>query len=252
MSGKFIIMSMFWNDSDWLQASLDHVEYWEPDEHYICEGAWSKKYPARSTDGTREYIEAYQKTHKNVYIVDNIRDGKYRQNQASTCNLVLRTADLKPGDFIMYNACDLYYFKAAIERYRDMMERIDFDYPVFDIWNFWNSIEKYFLHRTKQAMNLPHRIVKGAKFIGTDHISVDGKRYDESKKCKRFQVPTIAFHYEGFREPDRIMQKYSVGDRQSPVNWNNGIKLRKTHKYTGAHPEFAVPVLKEKFFFEEI
>jgi hypothetical protein len=249
---KFVIMSFFWNDMDWIEQSLKQAEYWEPDEHYICEGCWDRRYPARSIDGTREYIEAYQKEHDNIYVVDNVRDGKYRQNQANTCNLVLRTADLKPGDWLMYNACDVFYFKAAIDRYKDMMENWEFDYPVFDIWNFWDDIELYYLHRTKQAMNLPHRIVKGARFFGTCDLSVNGKHYHESGKCKPFQVPTIAFHYEGFRDQARLKQKYGVGDRKSPITWNNGIKLKRRHKYTGQHPEFAIPVLKQKFFYEEL
>jgi hypothetical protein len=249
---RFVIMSMFWNDMDWIEASLEHVEYWKPDMHFICEGAWDRKFPARSTDGTREYIEEYQKKHDNVYIVDNIRDGKYRENQANTCNLVLRTADLKPNDWLMYNACDLYYFKVAIDMYKKMMETIDFDYPIFNLWNFWDSIELYYLHRTKQAMNLPHRIVKGARFFGTCDLSVDGKHYHDSKKCKAFQVPTIGFHYEGFREDDRLKDKYNVGDRKSPLIWNGGVKLKRRHVYKGEHPEFAIPVLKKKFFYEEI
>jgi len=250
--GKFIIFYPCWNDIDWIEASLSQIEYWVPDELYLCEGCWDNKYPARSTDGTREFIEEYQKNHDNVWIVDNIRDGKYRDNQVSTCKLILTLSEAKPNDWIMYNASDVFYFKYTIDMYKNLMENSSMDYPIFEIWNFWDSITKYYPHKTKQAMNLPHRVLKGTAFRDTCDITVNGKHYHESNKAMGIKVPTIAMHYEGFREPERLKQKYNVGDRQSPVKWNNGVKLKKTKVWNGDHPEFAIPVLKQKCFYEEI
>jgi glycosyltransferase involved in cell wall biosynthesis len=249
---KLIVFFPTWNNIEWLDSAFAHIEYWNPDQLYICEGAWDKKYPARSTDGTREYVEKYQHDKENVWIVDNIRDGKYRENQRSTCNLILRLSEAKPGDWIMYVAADCYFFKNAIDKYRELMEKENFDYPVWEVWNFWDSVTKYYPHRTKQQMNLPHRVKKGTHFTGTCHISLNGKKYHEHDNCTPFQVPQIGFHYEGIHNEERLEQKYNVGDRQSPVVWNNGIKLKQRNNWDGSHPSFAVPVLKEKFFYEEI
>ncbi len=237
---------------DWLEASLNHLLYWEPDEIYLCEGCWDSKYPRQSTDGTFEYLMEWKNGPDNAWVIENRQDGSYRENQAATCNQVRRLANLEPGDWIMYHACDAFYYKHAIDVYKNLMENADFDYPIFDIWNFWDSVNKYYLHRTKQAMNLPHRIIKGAEFVPTCDLTVGGKHYHESNKAMGLQVPMVEFHYEGFRNPDRLKQKYGVGDRKSPTEWNNGIKLKNRKVWNGAHPSFAVPVLKEKFFYETL
>ena len=236
----------------WIEASIAQIEYWEPDEIYFLQGCWDTKYPANSTDGTYEYIKEYQKTHEKVWIIDNYRDNTYRENQANTLNLALRIACAEAGDWIMYHASDVFYFKYDIDRYKRYMNIGAFDYPIYSIWNFWDCINKYYPHRTKQAPNLPQRVIKGAKFVPTCQLTIDGKLYYQSAKAKGMKVPTVQFHYEGIRDEERLHQKYDVGDRQSPVKWNNGIKLKKRTKYTGAHPEFAVPVLKQRFFYEEI
>jgi len=247
MSGKFVIFCCYWNDNgDWLEASLKQVLYWKPDEIYLAEGCWDGKYPERSTDGTREYLEKWAKGRDNTFIIDNKQTHKYRENQSQTCNTVLQSSKLTTGDWVMFQACDVFYFKYDIGIYRNLMTVNNFDYPIYSIWNFWDCIDKYYPHRTKQAPNLPHRVIKGAKFVPTCQLTTGGKLYYQSNKAIGKRVPMVAFHYEGFREKERLAQKYNVGDRQSPVVWNAGIKLKKRTKYMDAHPEFAVPVLKKK------
>lgn len=252
MPGKFVIFACYWNDMYWLEASLEHLLYWEPDEIYLAEGCWDSKYPERSTDGTRKHLEEWAKGRDNTFIIDNKQTHKYRENQAETCNAVLQTSELKAGDWIMYHASDVFYFKYDIDRYKRYMNIGSFDYPIYSIWNFWDSITEYYPHRTKQAPNLPQKVIKGAKFVPTCQLTIGGKLYYQSNQARGMKVPTIQFHYEGLREEERLRQKYGVGDRQSPVTWKNGIKLKKRTKYTGGHPEFAIPVLKQRCFYEEI
>lgn len=249
---KFIIFAPFWNNFEWVKASLNHIDYWDYDELYLGNGCWDKKYPAESNDGTYEILKEYQSTRENVWIVDNIRDGEYRENQRNTCKLILELAQAKPNDWFMYSASDFYCFKNAIDVYKNLMENSSMDYPIFEIWNFFNSITHYYLHKTKSAMNLPHRIVEGAGFRDTCDITVNGKHYHQSPKTTGLKVPTIGMHYEGIHSPERLVQKYGVGDRKSPEVWNNGIKLKNRKIWTGAHPSFAISVLKDKFLYEEI
>ena len=247
MSGKFVVFACYWNDNgDWLEASLKQVLYWKPDEIYLCEGCFDKNYPARSTDGTREYLEKWAKDKDSVWIVDNIRDGKYRENQANTCNLVLRLADIKTGDWIMRVDCDAFYFKHDIDVYRNLMTINNFDYPIYSIWNFWNCIDKYYPHRNKNMARLPYRYIKQAKFMPTWLLTLNGKSYHESNKTTATKLSMAEFHYEGLRDKERLHQKYDVGDRTSPTKWKNGVKLKKRTVYKGRHPEFAIPVLEEK------
>jgi hypothetical protein len=81
---RLIAHARYWNDAaDWLEASLDHIDAWEPEITILAEGNWDQKWPARSTDGTREVLETYTTRRDNIYLIDNVReDTNYRNNQA--------------------------------------------------------------------------------------------------------------------------------------------------------------------------
>lgn len=243
---NLIIFYPCWNDSDWIQAATEQIEYWGYGQLYFCEGCFDPKFPARSTDGTREFVMDYKNNHDNVYVIDNIRTQDYRTNQAMTCNLVLELSKQKENSWIMYQASDFFMLKKHIDIVKGLMKVAKYDYPIFEIWNFWNSITKYWPKWTDQSPNLPYRIAKGAKFIPTCHLSVKEKMYKDILSGHRLKVK--GFHYEGMRSPERLKDKYAVGDRQSPVVWKGGEKLKNRQTYTGVHPEFAIPVLKEKGF----
>ena len=246
---RLIIFAPVWNDMDWLEAMISQVEYWNPDELYLLEGCWDTKFPARSTDGTREYIMDYKNKRPHTYVVDNIRAQGYRENQCMTCNLILELSKAEKGDWIMYQSCDFFLLKNHINRYKKLMKDTNMDYPIHEIWNFWDTPNKYYPRWNDQSPNLPYRIVKGMKFIPTCHPAINGKIYKDSSIPTGLKIDNmIGFHYEGFRNDKRIKDKYAVGDRQSPVVWKDGIKLKQRMGRVGIHPEFAEPVLKEKGF----
>ena len=244
---KLIIFAVVWNDMDWLKAMIEHIEYWNPDRLYFCEGCFDKKFPARSTDGTREYLMKYKNTREHTYVLDNIRDQDYRMNQAMTCNQVLQLSDIQTGDWIMRVDCDAFYLKAHIDQYKKLMETSYHHWVEYEIWNFWDSVTKYYPHWTKYIARLPFRYIKGATFKPTWVLHLDGKPYHESNTIG-VRVAIKELHYEGMREPKRLKDKYAVGDRQSPEVWKGGCKLKNRQIYTGPHSEFAIPVLRKKGF----
>lgn len=179
---------------DWLEASLKQIEYWKPDMTYLCEGCWDPKFPARSTDGTREYLEKWQKGRENVWIQDNLRVSDYRQNQANQCRLVTQSSGAEPGDWMMYMACDFYMFKSHIEMYKDMMKSNSFDYPIFEIRNFWDTTTKYFSKWAEMALNLPWRLVKDFNWEPICHLAKDGVLYNNHKKVRGKKIDVKGFH----------------------------------------------------------
>ena len=68
---RLIVIARYWNDIEWINASLEQIEYWKPDEVYLCEGNWDRKFEARSTDGTRELLDEYVLGKDNYHIIDN-------------------------------------------------------------------------------------------------------------------------------------------------------------------------------------
>jgi glutaredoxin len=244
--GKLIIFAPVWNDMDWIDAMIKQIEYWSPNQLYFCEGCWDPKFSARSNDGTREYVDTYIKDKLNTYVVDNLRKDSYRENQANTIKMVMRLAEIESGDWVMYQSCDFYLFKKDIDLYKKYIRDNAFDYPRFEIRNFWDTIKLYWPKMTNQSVNLPWRFVTGAYWIPTCHLCVKGKQYHESPHVRQKTIVIKGYHYEGFRMSCRLKDKYAVGDRQSPVIWKNGVKIKKRRIYDGLHPEFVRETLNKK------
>ena len=247
--GKFIIFAPVWNDMDWLEAMINQIDYWKPDLLCFCEGCFDKKYPARSTDGTREYLEEIVKHRDNTWLIDNTRENDYRTNSVNQCRKVCELAEAKGGDWVMYQACDFYMLKKHIDIYKELMTQPHWHYPIFEIMNFWDSTELYYSKWAEMALNLPWRLVKDYTWEPICHLAKNGTLYNNHPKVVSRRLKVKGFHYEGFRNKERLHQKYDVGnksDRESPVTWKDGIKLKKRSKYTGEHPEFVIPVLQEK------
>lgn len=243
---RLVIFARFWNDADWLEAALEHIEAWRPDAVVFSEGCWDPKRPARSTDGTRERLERYASELPETHLIDNLRDDDYRVNQANTCNKAMQVADVKPNDYVMVVDCDFYYNQEMINLTQSSMKNEQYDYASIVQMNFWDSTELYYPRITKTSPQIPQRVFPGARWVPTCHLIVDGCAVAHMKGAKCSSVMPLQFHYEGMREKQRLKDKYGVADRQSPVEWNNGVKLKVRKHYVGAHPEWAVPVLEKK------
>jgi hypothetical protein len=237
----FLIIGRFWNDLPWLKASLEHIEYWNADKVIICEGNWDKKWPARSTDYTREYLEEYCKNGEKI-LISNLRDDdNYRVNQANTSNKAMKLAGAGAGDWVMVVDCDHFYFKKDIDRYRSRM----LEHPILTTRNFYDDTKSYYTHTEKNGSKLPYLVLAGSTWIPTNHLAINGNMYCDTK-VKFEPADIIAYHYVGLRNKKRLEDKYSIGDRQSPKEWKGGKLLNNMQDYFGPHPEFVIPVLKEK------
>lgn len=243
-NNKLIILARYWNDKEWIEASLNHVDYWKADKIYIAEGNWDKKFQAISTDGTRETCEKWVKDRDNAFLIDNPRQfDNYRENQAFVSNKVVELSEASSGDWMLIIDCDHFYFKNDIDLFIKMMKEKDFIYPIINTFNFLKNIDEYYLRTDKNGSKLPYKIIRGMKWIPTNHMAVNGKMYSDINTLKCELMPFNAYHYAGMRLPERLKDKYNIGDRKSPDQWKGGIMLNNLKMYKGIHPEFAVPVL---------
>lgn len=246
-----IISARFWNDIEWLQASLDHIDAWDAEHVIISEGNWDQEWPARSTDGTRELIEAYAAARKNVTVIDNIREDKnYRVNQANTSNLAMKIAAAKPNqDWMLIIDVDHFYFSEAIQNVKRVMEENenDFDYFSHNTFCFFYDLQHCEIRKDSKGTKLPYKLLPGCIWRPTNHLTVDGKMYHQIREARERFMPTIdAMHYEGLREKHRLADKYSIGNRKSFDVYQDGKRLRGVKAYCGnCHPCFAEPVLKK-------
>jgi hypothetical protein len=249
---RLIIIARYWNDIEWINASLDQVDYWDADEIYICEGNWDKKFAARSTDGTRCICEEWVSIRGNAFLFDNLRDhNNYRFNQANTCNAIMKKANIKPGDWVMVVDCDHFYFKQDIDTVKNTMgtKGHEFDYPVYNIYNFLDGIDGYYESVDDNAAKLPYKVVEGMHWIPTCHPAIGNSMYCKVNKLIGLNINIFACHYVLARLPERLDSKYKIGDRKTPQEWGGGVMMRNLKKYNSvAHPVFAVSTLKKLGF----
>jgi len=244
---RLIISARYWNNTDWVGASLKHVDAWEADEVWVSEGNWDRKMSSKSTDDTREIIEDFALSRNNFNVFDNPRShDDYRYNQALTSNMVMKYARVEVGDWMLiidsdhfYSLKDIKYIKEEIRYYGNY-----FDYYILDTYCFFNGIDKYGIHHDTMGTKLPYKIVAGARWIATNHLSVNNKMYVNIPSLRDNRTPVNGYHYEGILSENRFKEKYSIGDRKTPEKCG---RLENLSEYYGAHPELAVPVLRDRF-----
>jgi len=254
--GKLILLARYWNDMDFLKASLNQVSYWEADKVYLSEGAWDQNFLQRSTDGTREILEEYAKNKDNVFIIDNVRDDiNYRVNQAETSNLVMKLAKWQPNDWMIQVDVDQFYTKAAIDTVKRMIkeEGDQFDYFTHELSNFLYDLKHHQITLETSQSRLPSRLLEGSYWIPTNHLTLNGKLYRLVEQIRKRHLTDIrSLHYEGLRPKSKLTLRYSVGDRKTFWEYRGGIRLKGIVPFTGnAISEFAADNLKGCCVFPE-
>lgn len=226
---------------DWLEASLEQIDYWNADKVIVCEGCWDSAFPPRSTDGTLKILKEY--CVGSHVLIENLRDKKYRLNQANTSNKAMKIAKAKPGDYVLVIDCDHFYFKKDIDLMKEKMG--SYDLSCFKVINFNTGIDKYWDCHDNSSAKTPYRLLKGAQWMPTNQLYVGTKLYRELNVIKKWNTGIWGYHYEGLRNEKRYEEKYSVADRKSPKEWKDGIKIKQQKNYDGLHPEFVIPTLKK-------
>lgn len=244
---RLIISARYWNNTDWIEASLKHIEAWGADEVWISEGNWDKKLPQHSTDDTRAIIEDFSANLKNVHVFDNCRVyDNYRYNQALTSNMVMEKANVQPGDWMLIVDSDHFYRKQDIDFIKNEIKVYgdNFDYYILSTFCFLKDIYSYGLHYDTMGTKLPYKIVDGAKWVATNHLSVGNKMYVDIPSLRSNKTPINGYHYEGILSESRFKSKYSIGDRKTPKMCG---RLKNLVEYHGKHPELAIPALRDRF-----
>lgn len=247
-SNRLIILARYWNDMDMLAASLEHIEYWDADLVYLSEGAWDQSFDPCSTDGTREYLETYAKDKANTFVIDNVRENSnYRINQAQTSNLVMQLADWQLGDWMMIVDVDQFYTKQDIDVVKETIKAAGdtFDFFIYPVYNFFYNLNEAQVTKDSSQSRLPSKLVKGSRWVKTNHLTLDGVVYEKSINMRSVSLATIkGLHYEGLRPKNRLDLRYSVGNRKSFWAYKDGQRLKSVTTFDGQHSEFAMKVLR--------
>ncbi len=272
---SIVLFATYWNEIEWIKASLAQIDKIDPVEIIICDGCFDPKYPNYSTDGTRQIIEKYVSEKKNAKLISALRLSRlqhfvdwfrplpheksgwvsvaklrmmralfymdlYRLNQAATFNYMIRELQcFKPGLWFMTYDCDQFYSDATLAAFKCVNEDTPFNMLTGKEYTFFGDFDHYTDdHEKRDYNNMPHRIFSDTRFIPTRHPArVVKGLYRIYTEFEKKKYAGIVYHYH-LKSSDRLSAGYSLGDRKPP-----DPPRTKTQAYHGEHPA----IIKEFF-----
>lgn len=279
---NLILFATFWNEKDWIVASLKQIESLNPKEVIICDGCFDPKKENRSTDGTREIIENWVKNQPEARMISAIRTNKlmglwkifsrnlkisniiqrklmfiyylktnvYRINQAATFNKMISMAtNWRNGDWFMTYDADQFYSDATIEKIKEICNSNQTEAELLTATEktFFKDFEEYTTgYESRNFNNMPHKILPHTHLVPTRDIIKEyfpkPKVYGKDPNTKKEPCGEY-FHYK-FRPSNdgRAEMGYQLGDRKAPE-----IKKYQTQKFNGKHPEIIDKLFSTRF-----
>lgn len=278
---NIVLFATYWNEIEWIEASLAQIDKINPKEIIICDGCFDPKYPPYSTDGTREIIESFVASRNNAKLISPIRESRlnhlkmwfqrlpheqsniitmpklkiaskhyllmnvYRLNQASTFNYMIRESKhFKKNTWFMTYDCDQFYSDQMIDEFNQIGNDHQHNIYVGKEYTFFNQFNQYSqIYEKRDYNNMPHRVTDDIRFIPTRNPArVHNGSY---AVCSTFDEKKknvgIIYHYR-IRSKEREEMTYQVGDRKPPEK-----ERTETQEYKGEHPN----IIKKFFNIEK-
>jgi hypothetical protein len=267
---ELILLASYWNECDWIDLSLEQIERLDPAEVIIADGCFDPRRPDRSSDGTREKIEAFvRRRGESARLIDAVRIGRaeasvamlrglgrrgvslrlprvvralgqgtwrslYRINQALTFGKMIQlSARWQPGNWVMTYDADQFYGDELLEELPEAIGSDDLGLLTATELTFRDTLEECTEHfESRTWNNMPHRIYRNTVVYPTRHFCLEGRLH-----ARRYPEHVASkhigsyFHYK-FRGGQRAQEGYRLGDREPPrpEQWK-GIQ-----RFRGEHP----------------
>jgi hypothetical protein len=277
MTTNLTIFATYWNEKDWIGASLAQIDALNPKRVFIVDGCFDPHYENRSIDGTREKIETWVRERDNAELITALRlsrpgalwylfghgltwwnwplrlllslyysrTNQYRLNQAATFTKMLRDSGVQPDDWVMHSDSDQFYpdevLKNIIKYVND--ESCDADILSATELTFFENFSRYTdQYEKRDYNNLPYRIRPHTMIVPTRDVVTEQFpkpiAYGKDLTIKRQSVGM--YHHYKFRpyDTERVAAGYQVGDRVAP-----SAETYKQKSFTGTHPT----VIQERF-----
>jgi len=269
MKNNLIIFATYWNEKDWIEASLSQIDALNPKSVFLVDGCYDQKFKNCSTDGTREKIEEYVTTHPEAKMISALRLSRlkslwylfgvgitwwnwplrilmaiyyartntYRLNQAATFTKMLRESGIQTGDWFMTYDADQFYTDETIGNIKNAI-RPDTEAQLLtaDEKTFFNNFSQMTTeYEGRNYNNLPHRYTAKTLIVPTRDIVIE--QYPKPKVYGRnpnlIKQNVGSYNHYKFRPFDtaRSSAGYQVGDRRKP-----DVTKHHTQPYTHSHP----------------
>ncbi|MEM7672466.1 MAG: hypothetical protein AAF212_03905 [Verrucomicrobiota bacterium] len=269
---NLILFATYWNERQWIEASLEQIEAIDPIEVIICDGRFDDRQLNRSTDGTREIIQEWiEQRGPNARMISATRLSRleaprallstisrkgfrpkparifkatrqalskslYRINQAVTFGKMIQISEMwEPGRWFMTYDADQFYSDDCIATFDQCQSNTDAGLISACEYTFESDFLSAVTGFEKRDWNnMPHKIFPNTAIYPTRHLMLE---HPFSLNLYRNQVRAIDggyyCHYKFRLDTDREKAGYSLGDRRPP----KAEKFRDPKKFELEHPQ---------------
>jgi hypothetical protein len=221
---NLIVFATYWNEIDWIEASLEQIEKLNPKEIIICDGCFDPSKQNCSTDGTREIILAWVSKRENARMISALRVSKlealfkilvghkkskwyfalslsrikslyltmvsniYRSNQALTFQKMISISKCwKPGVWTTNIDADQFFSDSMFEDISSYVNvKSNFALLTGKENTFFSNFNTYCEdYEEREYNNMPHKIFQNTNFIPTRGTIVEGWNF-KSFNLKNF------------------------------------------------------------------
>lgn len=235
MKNKLIVFATYWNEIDWIHASLEQIDALAPCEVIICDGCFDSRRPPHSTDGTKKVIEEFVRARPHATLVPAVRTNRanalwrilrghgkgalwnvftparlksiltvfmlnqYRLNQTLTFQGMIRRSRMwAPGFWFMTYDSDQFYSDSMIEAFRDIGRIGPASIAGGSEITFFENFDRCTdAYEGRVFNNMPHRILPGTNIMPTRDIVIED-----------FRIASLS--PKNFMKSDRYIAKCAV------------------------------------------
>jgi hypothetical protein len=230
---NIIIFATYWNEIDWIKASLKQIEKLNPVEIIICDGCFDDTRNNMSTDGTREIIKEWVSKRGNATMISATRvsrfsglikilkahdkikwyyvftparfkslyltlvSNKYRINQALTFQRMISISKYwKPGVWTSNVDCDQFYSDEMIKKMILEVNNSKTKYGLLtgEENSFFSGFKEYTSEYEKRTYNnLPHMIYKNTNFMPTRATILESFEFINLNFKKDFYINKVKY-----------------------------------------------------------
>ena len=192
---NLIVFATYWNEIEWVRASLAQIDRIDPMEIIICDGCFDPGQPNRSTDGTGEILASWVADRSHARLIPAVRlslAGHYREwlrplpheasglltlpklraaanfyrinayrlNQMTTFNRMIRLATrFRPGAWFMTCDSDQFYGDEALSAFEAVDRDTNYSMLTSKEYTFFESFDRFTdAFETRDYNNMPHRV----------------------------------------------------------------------------------------------
>ena len=279
---NIILFATYWNERQWIEASLAQIEAIDPCEVVICDGCFDDRKENRSTDGTREVIADWvarrgpsahmvfatrlERSQAPAALLSQIsrnsiapiparwfkavRQGMskslYRINQAVTFGKMIQMSQKwELGRWFMTYDADQFYSDACIASFDNCSSKTGAGLITAKEFTFENDFQTCVTGFEKRDWNnMPHKIYPSTAVYPTRHLMLESP-FKLNLYRKKVSVIDGGYycHYKFRLDAERKQAGYALGDRRPPKT----EKFKNPEAFTEQHPK----IIRERFLSSE-